>query len=142
MAAQCLKGWRPNAISDESGFGRVIVAKLEHAEDAMGEISNEDITIFIPDAARSVEFETTGGRGRLIKRQLKISMLRGICEGRLEQRRRYRARRITQTLQRTKNKNDGCHVLFVKKKEELRRIGKSGMKNWRDTQGKSIRMKK
>ena len=56
-----LKVWRPKTTGDESGFGRMIVGKLEAAEDVMGEISIEDITKCIPNAARAVEFETTRG---------------------------------------------------------------------------------
>ena len=56
-----IKGWRPKTACDESGFGRMIVEKLEAAE---GAISFEDITKCIPNAARTVDFETAGGRNK------------------------------------------------------------------------------
>ena len=46
----------------------MIVESLEEAEDVMGDISIEDITKKLPMAARAVEFESTGGRNRLIKK--------------------------------------------------------------------------
>ena len=65
-----LKGWRPKTESEEVGFGRMIVGSLEDAEDMMGDISIEDITKKLPIAARAVEFESTGGRNRMVKKTL------------------------------------------------------------------------
>ena len=58
----------PKTMSDEAGFGLVIMSKLEEAENAVGQISIEDITRCIPEAARSINFETTGGRNQLVKK--------------------------------------------------------------------------
>ena len=35
-----LKGWRPKTVSEESGFGKVIVENLEAAEDEMREFKH------------------------------------------------------------------------------------------------------
>ena len=35
-----LKGWRPKTVSEESGFGKVIVENLEAAEDATREFKH------------------------------------------------------------------------------------------------------
>ena len=50
------------------GIQAYIVEKQEAAEDVMGEISIEDITKCIPNAARVVEFEKAGGRNQLVKK--------------------------------------------------------------------------
>ena len=63
-----LKGWRPKTESDESEFVRMIVEGLEDAEDLTGEVSIEDITKNMPMAAKAIEFESAGGRNRLVKR--------------------------------------------------------------------------
>ena len=55
-----LKEWRPKQESDESGFERVIVERLEAAEFLMGEISIDCIMECFLLAARAVEFESTG----------------------------------------------------------------------------------
>ena len=45
------QGWVPASLCDELGLGLAIVSRLEAAEDAVGEISIEDITMIILDAA-------------------------------------------------------------------------------------------
>ena len=61
-----LKGWRPKTESDETGFGRVIVEELEKAQDLMGEVL--DMTNNLPRAAEAVEFESRGGRNRMVRK--------------------------------------------------------------------------
>ena len=63
-----LKGWKPKTESDETGFGRMIVGSLDDAQDLMGDISIEDITKNLPSAAGAVEFESTGGSKKLVKK--------------------------------------------------------------------------
>ena len=46
----------------------MIVGSLEGAEDPMGDISIEDITKNLPNAAKAIEFESTGGGNRWIKK--------------------------------------------------------------------------
>ena len=46
----------------------MIVGSLEDAEDPMGDTSIEDITKNLPNAAKAIEFETTGGGNRLSKK--------------------------------------------------------------------------
>ena len=88
-------------FSDESGLRRVIEERLE--QNAMGEISIEDITNFNPDAARAVEFENTEGRGKLVRKtaehldaekNLRVKtgvQLKEVKRNLAKQRRRYRA---------------------------------------------------
>ena len=59
-----------------------------------------------------------------------------------KQSRKYRARRIIQTLQNAKNKNDGCLTLLVKLKREQNVTDKSGMRTWKNTLEENIRMRK
>ena len=101
-----------------------MVEKLEAAEDGIGEISIEDTTKCIPDAARTVEFETVGGRNQLVKKskehieaekilRVKIGKELTAAKRKLaKQRRKYKARRVIQTMHFTKNKNEGCHSLL------------------------------
>ena len=63
-----LKGWKPKTESDETAFGRLIVGSLEDAEDPMGDISIEDITKNLPNAAKATEFESIGGGNKLVKK--------------------------------------------------------------------------
>ena len=119
-----LKGWKPKTESDETGFGRTIVGSLEDAEDLMGDISIEDITKNLPSAAGAVEFESTGGSNKLVKKTKEHleaeNHLRGkdgeelkVAKRELtEQKRRYRARRIIQEMQKVKNKQAGCQALY------------------------------
>ena len=58
----------------------MIVGSLEDAEDPMGDISIEDITKNLPNAAKAIEFESTGGGNRLIKKRKSILRRRRICE--------------------------------------------------------------
>ena len=46
----------------------MIVESLEDAEDVMGEISIDDITKNTPKAAGAVEFESSGGGNKLVKK--------------------------------------------------------------------------
>ena len=59
------------------------MGSLEDAEDMMGDITIEDIKKKLPMAARAVEFGSTGGRNRLLKRYKHIWKRRGPCEGKM-----------------------------------------------------------
>ena len=112
-------------MSDEDGFGRMILKELEENQDIMGEISIEDITNCIPSAARALEFETNGGRDQLVKKTKEHLEAEKSLGGKLgeelkeakrklaKQRRRYRARRIILSLQMTKKRSEGCKKPFV-----------------------------
>ena len=89
----------------------------------------EDITKKLPSAARAVEFEPTGGGNKLVKKTKEHleaeKNLRGkdgeelkIASRELtKQRRKYRARRIMQEMQKVKNKQAGSQALFCEKEE-------------------------
>ena len=92
----------------------MIVGSLEGAADLMGDINIEDVTKNLRNAARAVEFESSGGRNKLVKRTIEHleaeRTLRGkdgnelkMSETKLtRQRRTYRARRIMQDVQKVK----------------------------------------
>ena len=63
-----LTGWRPKTESDEAGFGGIIAQELEEAQDLIGEVSIEDITKNLPKAAKAVEFESRGGRNKMVRK--------------------------------------------------------------------------
>ena len=107
-------------------FGRVIVESSEAAEDIFGEVSNENITECIPKASGAVEFESAGRRKTLVPKTTEhLEAEKNLCGRTVEelkmakrnlakQRRKYGARRrIIQTLQKAKNKNDGCLALYM-----------------------------
>ena len=107
-----------------------IVGSLEDAEDPMGDVSIEGITKKLLNAARAVDFESIGGGNRLIKKTKEHleaeEKLRGTDGDELKiakrelikQRRRYRARRMMQEMQKVQ-KEAGCQALFVKKGETV-----------------------
>ena len=100
------------------------MGSLEAAEDVMGEVSIEDITECIPKAASTVDIESAGRRNRLVKKTAELleaeRNLRGKIEEELKdaekelgkQRRKYRARRIIQSLQEKQNQNEVCVTLY------------------------------
>ena len=53
MNSFSLQGWTTALLSDEVGSGISIMNEQEGGEDAVGDVSNEDITKDIPEAARS-----------------------------------------------------------------------------------------
>ena len=118
-----LKGWRPKTESDESGFGRMIVRSLEDAQDLMGGISIEDITKTLRKAARAIEFESTGGGHKLAKKTR-------------EQEKPCKRCRRSRT-----NKLSVMHCI-LKKKEKPQMTDNNGRRSWKDTRGRSIRMRK
>ena len=115
-----LKGWKPKTEGDETGFGRMIVGSLEDAEDLMENISIEDVTKNLPRAARAVEVESTAGGNKLVKKTKEHLEAEKNLQGKTgdelkmakreltKQRRRYRARRLMQEMQKVKNKQAGC----------------------------------
>ena len=122
------------------------VMKLD-LEDVMGEISIDDITKNTPKAARAVDFESSGGGNKLAKKTKERlesekkfwwkagEELKEAKRNLAKQRRKYRARKIIQKMQKVNNRHAGCHALFfcVKKrtlsdrqkwKEELERYSR------------------
>ena len=87
-------------------------------------VSIEDITECIPEAAKAVEFESAAMRNRSVKKTREHLEAEKNVRGRTgeelkmanwnlaKQWRKYRARRIIQTLQKAKNKNEGCLTLY------------------------------
>ena len=129
----------------------MLVGGLEDAEDLMGNINIEDIAENLPMAARAIEFESSGGeRAKMVKKTKEHldaeKNLRGKDGEELKmakreltkQRRRYRARRIMQEVQKVKNKQSAC----LEKKKAKRVTGKIGRRSWQDTRGISIRMRR
>ena len=108
----------------------MIVGSQEDAEDLMGDISIEDITKNLPRAARAVEFESTGGGNKLVKKTEEHLEAEKNLQGKdgdelrmakrelTEQRRRYRTRRIMQEMQKVKNKQAACQALYCEKEGE------------------------
>ena len=139
-----LRGWRAEAESDETGFGRVRVEGLEAAEDVMGDVSIDDMTECIPKAARAVEFESAGGGGgvKLVKKTKGHLEAEKNFRGRTgeelkeakrnlaKQSRKYRARRTIQELQEVTNKTEGCHTLYCANEGTT-----SDMQKWKDEEG-------
>ena len=121
---------------------------LEDAEDLMGDINIEGILENLPMAARAIEFEfSRGGGAKMVKKteeHLEAEKnLRGkegdalkITKRELtKQRRRYKARRIIQEVQKANKKLNACHELHCEKeggktsdrqkwKEELERYSR------------------
>ena len=90
----------------------------------MGEVSIEDITECIPKAASTVDFESAGRRNRLVKKTAELLEAERNLRGKIgeelkvakrnlaKQRRKYRARRIIQSLQEKQNQNEVCVTLY------------------------------
>ena len=133
---------------------RKVVAVKCAAEDVMGEISIDDITKNIPKAAGEVEFDSAGRGNKPVKKTKEHleaeKKLRGKAGEELnvskrelaKPRRKYRAIRIIQEMQKVKNKHAGCQALYFEKKEEQQVTGNSGRRSWKDTRGTSIRMRR
>ena len=116
---------------DEAGFGRMLVASLEDAEDLMDDISIEDIVKNLPRAARAIEFGSSGGGGgaKMVKKTKEHldaeKNLRGKDGDEMKmakreltnQRRIFRARRIMQEVQKVKNKQTVCHELWKRRSQ-------------------------
>ena len=96
----------------------------------MGEISTEDITECIPKAARAVDFVSVEGKHRLVKKtaeHLEVERnLRGkkgeelkiVIRNFAKQTRKYKARRIIQSLQKNKNQNEMWNTLYCEKEKK------------------------
>ena len=103
----------------------MLVAGLEDAEDLMGDISIEDMVKNLPRAARAIEFESSRGGGAKMVKKTKEHLdaeknLRGKDDDELKMakreltkhRRRYRARRIMQEVQKVMKNTNACHKLY------------------------------
>ena len=108
----------------------MLVADLEDAEDLMGTISIEDMVKNLPRAARATEFESSSGGGAKMVKKTKEHFdaeknLRGKYDDELEiakreltkHRRKYRARRIMQEVQKVMKKTNACHKLYCQNEE-------------------------
>ena len=133
----------------------MLVGSLDDAEDLMGDIRIKDIAKNLPRAARAIEFESSRGGGNKLVKKTKEHLeaerkVRGkdgdalqMTERELtKQRRRYRARRIMQEVQKVKNKQAACHTLYCEKGGGKQMTGKNGRRSWKDTRGTSIRMRR
>ena len=119
-----LKGLTPKTESDGCGLGRVILGILEAAEDVIEEVSIKTSQKYFPKAAGAVDFQSAGWRNRQVKKTAEHleaeRNLRGIFGEELKmatrnlakQRRKYRAKRIIQSLQKEKNQNVVCSTLY------------------------------
>ena len=126
------------------------MGSLEDAQDLMGEISIEDKTKNLPKAARAIEFESTGGRNKLTKktkghveaqrnlRRKDGDELKLANKELTKQRRRYKARRIMQEMQKVKNKPFVCQALYCKEEEGH---ATTDRQKWKEELGRYLRKK-
>ena len=148
-----LKRWKPNTESEETGFGTMILGSLEDTEDLILDLSIEDITKTLPKAARAIDFDSTEGRHKLRKEtkehaeaeanlrvkdgdELKLAKKELNKQGR-----RYKARRVTQEIQKVK-KHFWPVKLCIVKKDEQRVIGTNGRRSCVDIRGSNIRVRR
>ena len=121
-----MKGWKPRTEADEAGFGRGLLGSLEDAVVLMEDISIEAITKNLPRAARAVEFESTGGRNKLVKKtkeQLEVEKFarenwRRTEDGHKGSDQTKKEIQSLQGMQKVKNKQATSQALYCEKEGE------------------------
>ena len=128
----------------------MLVAGLRDAEDLMDDISIEDMVKNLLRSARAIELESSrGGEAKMMKKTKERLDVEKNSRGKdgdelkmarrelTKQRRKYRARRIMQEVQKVKNKQTACHGLYCRKEG-----GKtSGRQQWKEELERYSRIK-
>ena len=131
----------------------MLVAGLEDAEDLLSDISIEDMVKNLPTAARAIEFESSRGEGAKMVKKTKEHFdaeknLRGKDDDELKMakkeltkhRRRYRARRIMQEVQKVMKNTNACHKLYCENEgsEELKTMSVIMQRRASSSNGKAV----